>query len=615
MKLLSSFWAMLLIFVVGASTVPDQLSAAGAEGPFTYIFDTGTSSSAPLSGEALSKKTGWTQLPEDKTVHTFRGDTVFLNDKLAIVLRRNATGAEIYSNSAAGLKKRAQLLPMNGTADLRLLSVRIIENNTSTVSVDAFFGAKNHSNCCLRYELQIGQSFVKTESRRGVKRLRVGGACRFVVLPDFFADDIVIDARQFPVDRGELPSENFIMHMLDDGEAVLMGVWDKRGNDVRITLSDRAGQRAITGSEIPYSKDGKIWIAVMADKDIWYMRDVKKKDADREISLAWRQPFPALWRVDWQKAEGDIDSWEMLTQGSNGGYIKHSWFGQKESLGTPDWMKPDRRRWTTVLGRFQYPCWINKNGMGYLQPLKKKLRFEGPALIYPINRLKETPIDKITVVDIVRGTLGVGPCEYILDVEGQQKKSAGIATCAARNLLNPIYEKKQQKHKKAVIKKGLVDVLAFIQHIRDRIEDYVAFGHKMQAYLAERKKNHPELAEPIAEMETITRKIDTYMKSRKNAINTPAHAVRLVGKFRTKLINYEGADAFKKCKEITAGLVKIGGNQDELVGECRMAVKILRQRAGIIMATDPRMKDIAREVRHRTQEILRNPVSYEAPRH
>ena len=59
----------------------------------------------------------------------------------------------------------------------------------------------------------------------------------------------------------------------------------------------------------------------------------------------------------------------------------------------------------------------------------------------------------------------------------------------------------------------------------------------------------------------------------------------------------------------------VGGNQDELVGECRMAVKMLRQRAGLAMAVDPRTAPVAREIRRRTHEVMRNPATYEAPRH
>ncbi|MHC4487704.1 MAG: hypothetical protein ACYS9C_00370 [Planctomycetota bacterium] len=613
--MLRVYLAILILIPVASKTGYSQQTGTGAEGPFTYLFDTGTSSSVPLLGKALSKRTGWTKLPEDEVVHEFKGDVVFMNDKLAVALRRGTCGAEVYSRRGDYFKMRGLLTPVAEDQAARLSSVKIVQNNANGVAVNAAIRSTDRQILVLRYELQMGQTFIKTESVRGVTRLRAQAPCRFAVLPDFFADDMVIDAVNIPVSKAELPSENFIMHMLDGGQAILMCVWDKRGEDVRITLSGRGSKRVITGSEIHYDNGGKIWVAVMEDEGTWHMQKVTKRDADKIIQLDWKRPYAAQWRVDWRLDNNLTDSWEMVSQRPDGEYVKHGWFGQPESFGTPDWMRAARKRWTTVLGWFQYPCWVDMNGQGFLQPLKKKLNFQGPAIIYPINRLKETPIDKFTVVDIVRETLGVGPCEYILDVEGQQKESAGIATCAARDILDAIYEKKQQKAKRAEVEKALVDVLAFIQHIRVRIDDYITFGRQMQKYLAEQKKAHRELAEPLTEMETIIRGIDDYLVKRKAAIKTPEYAVGLVEQFRTKLVDYEGRDALERCKKITADMVEIGGNQDELVGECRMAVKILRQQAGLIMATDSRMTDIAREVRRRTQEMLRNPVGYEAPRH
>ena len=81
------------------------------------------------------------------------------------------------------------------------------------------------------------------------------------------------------------------------------------------------------------------------------------------------------------------------------------------------------------------------------------------------------------------------------------------------------------------------------------------------------------------------------------------------------LIGYQGADALQRCQKYTSAWVEIGGNQDDLVGECRLAIKVLHQQAGLIMAQDARMGDIAREVRRQCEESLKNPTSYEAPRH
>ena len=38
--------------------------------------------------------------------------------------------------------------------------------------------------------------------------------CRFAVMPDFFADDIVVDATELPVAQADLPSDNFLLHLL-----------------------------------------------------------------------------------------------------------------------------------------------------------------------------------------------------------------------------------------------------------------------------------------------------------------------------------------------------------------------------------------------------------------
>jgi hypothetical protein len=46
-----------------------------------------------------------------------------------------------------------------------------------------------------------------------------------------------------------------------------------------------------------------------------------------------------------------------------------------------------------------------------------------------------------------------------------------------------------------------------------------------------------------------------------------------------------------------------------------MAVKWVRQRAGLLLALEPRVAPIAREVRARTQKVLRTPAGHEGARH
>jgi hypothetical protein len=579
------------------------------------VFDTGDTAAVPLIADALAKKAGWMLVPEEEPRHAFKGDAVLANDRLTVVFRRHGAGAEVYANGPGGPVLRAVLAPVSGSASAGIASLAIAENSPDGVSLDAGFRVGDGPEAVVRFELQPGRVFVRTEARRGVHRLGVGSPCRFAVLPDFFADDIVIDAAELPADRAELPSENFLLHMVGRGEAIVLAVWTQREEEIQVKMAMRDNLRVIQASEIPYGRKGTIDVAVLEGPGVWHSRDVKKSDADQIIPLGWKAPFPAQWRMDWRQDDGLTDSWEMVVQRPDGNYVKLDWFGQSDAYGTPDWMRADRHRWTTVLGWFNYPCWIDKEGQGFIQPLKKPGKFQGPALVYPINRVTATPLTSFTFVDVMRATLGVGPCEYVLDVEGQKKKAEGIATCAARTKLNDIYGAKQQRKRQAEVEQALVDVLAFVHHIRVRIESYAAFGRQTSAYLEAQEKARPELAGFVAEMKAITGRIDAAVSQRRKAINTPEHATRLADEFRATLLGYEGEDALARCKQITAAFVEVGGNQDELVGECRVAVKNLRQRAALGAAADPRAAAVAKEIRNRTQAMLRNPTGYEAPRH
>ena len=137
----------------------------------------------------------------------------------------------------------------------------------------------------------------------------------------------------------------------------------------------------------------------------------------------------------------------------------------------------------------------------------------------------------------------------------------------------------------------------------------------MLKYLDEQKKAHPELADFITEMENITKGIDAGIAKRKDKIRPRNTWSILPNEFRKNVMDMEGPEAFKQCKRITEAIVVVGGNQDELVGESRVHVKVLRQRAAMAMATNPAAADVAKEIRDRTQKILRNALSYEHPRH
>ncbi len=619
-----------------SATLLGAIASIGvAADPSACLYDAPAASAVPLTAAGLSERAGWNRIEEDNTSHVFQGTAVLTNDKIAAVLSKDVPELAVYSRQTQELSLCALLRPVcREQSDLKMRRVAIHENTSASVVVDAECVTADGQACHISFELAAGAAFVKTTAGKGVTTLTVKSPCRFAVLPDFFGDDMVLDAEQLGVSQAQIPAENFLLQMIGGGDAILMTVAQNRDNDIRVSLAQNS-PRQIESVDISYGKEPNIWVAVLADKEIWHERGVTLNDADKVIEMNWHAPYQALWRVDFSAADGMTDSWQMLLQHPEGKYVMQNWFGEDSSqgqrfggeFGDRDWNKPGRRRWNPVLGSFSYPCWIDNVGRAFMQPLKARryveggevCNFDGPAIVYPLDRVKQmpfvTPLEKLTVVDLVRMTLGVGPCEYILDLEGQKRNSRGVATCYARDVINAIYKENTQLQRAPAIDEHLTMAVSFIRNVRERIDQYVVFSREMAGYLEEQKKRDPACAKFCDELLAITKRTDQYFESKRQAIHTPEFAQETADRFRKELLTYSEKDAFTKCEAQMNVFTSIGGAQDGLVAACRTIVKTLRQRAGIAMAQHPELTDICTEVRNRTQKMLRNPTAYEAPQH
>ena len=231
-----------------------------------------------------------------------------------------------------------------GEPAARLKRMAIIENTRAGACLESTFATANGAEVIGKFRIKRGDVSVQAEPGTGAGKLRVECPGRFGVLPDFFADDITIDATRLPLDAAELPSENFVLHLTGDGDAIAMCVFENRQQDVKVTLAGAGDRRIITGSEVGF-EGKKIWVALLDAPKIWHTRDLKPADTGKVIPLDWTMPFPAQWRVDFTRSNELTDSWEMLLQEQKDGkYIKPSWLGSGEdqivatgSAGTPCW--------------------------------------------------------------------------------------------------------------------------------------------------------------------------------------------------------------------------------------------------------------------------------------
>ena len=580
------------------------------------VWDTVQSCAAPLAPEAIASATGWTRVGGETTATSFGGDAVMGNGRVVVAVRKDGKGVEVYYLGPGGPVSRVRLVPVSASGEPpdSLRRVALVENAPGGACLEARYVTDRGRNLVARFRLKPEEVSVEVSPGKGsggAARLRVECTGRYAVLPDFFADDLGLDAGKIPVGAVRVPSDSFILNMTGNGDSVVVCVFENRNQDVRMTLSGEGDGRSFTGSEIAFGKGGRIWVALLEAPGVWNVAAVKAEDAGKVMRLEWKMPFPAVWRVDYTKADDLTDSWEMLLQEKEGAkYQKPGWV-----VGGDD-VPLDRKRWTTVLGEFEYPCWSDQEGRGYLQPLdSEEVKFAGPVLMYAINRVEGTPSDAWTVVDVMRNSLGVGPCEYVLDLEGQKDSWPGEATCGVRDTITPIYERGEQVAKKAEVDKTIDAGLYFVRYIRGRINQYVAFGHELRNYIAVKRRSSPRQAKLLYELDRLALQIDVRVAARRKYMRTPEDVAKMNKEFRRDVLGYEGPDAMERCKTYTKALVRVGSNQDELVGECRWVVKALRQRAGILVATDPKFGPIARHVRELTEKVLRKPAGHEGARH
>jgi hypothetical protein len=590
------------------SLVPPQEGSRAGIG----VWDTGRASAAPLESAAIAAKAGWTPLSD--AAAPVKGDAVLSNGRVLAVFRKQDGAIDFYalSKDAAALRARLVLQSAAGEPAAKGASAAVVENGRAAAAIEVAARTSRGADLAARFRLKRGEVALEVQPGMGSGRLRLECPGRFVVLPDFFSDDIVIDAGKIPVAFAELPSENFLLHLAGKGEAIAMCVFENREQDVRVTLSGEGERRVVTGSEIEFGKEKKLWVALLEAPGIWHSAQVRPGDSKKVTRLDWTMPFAAFWRCDFTRTDELTDSWDLLLQNERDGeYVKPAWLGRG-----PERIKPDRKRWTTVLGSFPYPCWSDPDRQVYLQPLEHKaLSLRGPVTIYPFARTPETPADAFTVVDVARNALGVGPCEYILDQDGHRAEYKGRATCSTRDLLTAIYTAGEQKKRRKEVEKALDDVLLFVKHIRGRIAKYLDFCKALRASLAERAKAQPELKDRIADLEKVCQEAESRYAAREAKIRTPEYVAGLNEDFRKTLVDYEGADAVDRVKAFAKAVVEVGDNQDELSGELRWVVRTLRQKAGLLMATEPKMASIAAEVRAKTQEVMRNPAGHEGARH
>jgi len=511
--------------------------------PFTYLFDTGGQSARPLSAEAIAAKQGWALVPEDDTEHALQGDAVLLNDKLTLVLRRQGPGAEVYSQTADGAKLRAVVMaaPGKAVAITGIPSVRIVENSPGAVMVEADLHDDGPSGTCTAgYRITPGQAMLEMTGGPSADRFFVWSNTRYIVVPDFFADDMVFRASACDLPRFGLPAESFLLSLIDGGDCMLMCVWRSAEQDAYAVATGEGADRAIRGCEIAGGADKTLWVALLEQPDVWCHRTIAEDDATGSIDLDWKRPFDARWRADFVQVDGGTESREL--DGVN------------------------------------------------LPP--------GRVVVYPLDRSPDTPLTALCPIDVLRNTLGVGPCQYVLQSEGLAS-DANPTPAFVMEWVERQFAGDKDAESAEEIRRRLEAMADHVARVQARIDQYAAFSREIRALC----ETDGESAEPTAieRLTGVLDEMDRSLAALRDTTDATAYATVLATQI-AGLIGKESAPV--EFRRLGEAVRRIGAAQDRALSKCRMAVRWLKQQARMTAIRNPRAAELVRKIQARTEQFV-----------
>jgi hypothetical protein len=554
-----------------------------ASSPVVRLFDTGAALAAPLDAKALAAcatvgssdravedtRLGkpavarWTAVPEDKTDHAFRGDAVVLNDRLVLVVSAKGRGVEVYARADAGPVRRAVLAPL---PDAAVSAVRVAENSPAAAALDATYQPPGGTPFTVRWRLTAGQPMVEATPGVGTPSLCVQSETRYVVVPDFFGDDMVFGPEATNLPRLGLPAENFFLSLVGKGDALLMCVWRPRDRLAEAILSGDGARRVISGSEVQWAKGQTTWVAVLEGPGLWHEQALPANLAT-ELPIDWKPPFPAKWRADIARQDGFAVSWLLPTETA-----------KDEGRLMVD--KP------SVIRFLAYQL------LDSTRPKTLDLR----VVAYPLDRSRETPLTAFCAMDVLRNSLGVGPCQYILEVEGLSSEGNPTPD-AVMAWVEKQFQRGKEEQSADEIRARLDAMVAHAKQVDARIDRYASCMRDVTQDLGPDGPNATASAD-IRRLRDAGEAMKLVLKLRGSQASCAAKLADDV----MALIGKENAAA--ECLRFASQIRSDGAKQDQALSRCRMLARWLVQQCRMWAAREPAAAERANAVRARVEKVL-----------
>jgi len=568
----------------------------------------------------VADKTGWKPVPTDLLTleadppkaasdpgyygreYSFTGDAVVENRSLAAVFWSAKGRVVIYSKTNATLpggassgntglgRKILEFTPLQTkTQPARISRCEILRNADDEVALKVFFSAKASADVSAVFAFGKTE-IIEIKPAANMKGVSLLGAVEYGVVPGFIGDDLIFNPAEYPsANTLCIPAENLFLGFLPSEDHMLVMTWPKGKQQLKLSLNqEQPGKRLI--ESLDFDNDGQsFYLAALGAPGIWHREELKPTYLEKDTAIHWKRPFPAKWKT--QLSEAGV----------------RTTFTFRESKG---------QIWRGVPGSYNYPVWFN--GDDAFCHLSKKVPPQGESLIYFLEG-QETPVSVSTPVDILKATLGRPMSDSILDIAGRKLRThhrrggSGVhraCTCGCTEVIQSVFESGEEVAKKEYIKGALDDMIYFVQHHVERIEEYRHFADDTIKFLEAKGRSAPELKAYVDGLEQIAQQIPQEYSVQKENMKSLDYADQLAHQ-TIDLASRKDANNLKAYMELLKTWRAMGGAQDYVVAQCHAITRKLYQEAGYGCVNQPKAVEVAEEIRRRCRLCLRNPDGYE----
>lgn len=515
--------------------------------------------------ESPFDKGGAKRLPSDKGV--LAEDSYSVEGKIAVendwgVFYLSSEKILIFQEPSSN-EEVVELVLVNeeGKSATTIESIQVAGNDGENVALRVHFAPEMEAV----FTVPRTRPFVEIEPVENVEKVYVKRNMNLVVLPDRFADDLILDPHEYSSEKILLPYAPLSIGLPAEGDMIMI-VTSSDDQETWLIKGEKEG--IFEGMEVLTAGE-RMFVSLLSGEVIWHQSDTDG------WKTKWSAPFLAQWRI--------------ATAGEG---------------------KRDSRLWDEEA--------LGKLSQSYLSIEQDFSGIPELSLIYLYGRSWNTPLDIIIPMDILQDALGIDAMKDVLDMEGLRGYRTAekpvplhiLLTSQGQRLwpedypgwpetldFTPFFSLIKRLH--MVDRKGVKstaahlcgDILNSLKGLDDRIEEYEGFLNNMEqsAGLLGMEKDAQNLRRELASL-SITK-------------------IEKVSDSIQAIIKLSGTDEWLWDIDQLSEFQRISGlallERQTVLSKYRGFAKKLRDTAGVNITKNPETKRKFEKIRGLVQNILR----------